>query len=153
MSHASAAQYGGTERERAGDLPPREPATMGSMVATVSVSGLMSDSIFSTRSLMLSSFSRFSRCCSGDERRTSATDAERLRTSASMLPRESLLRPRRCFPAISHQALGSRQNPQTKTEILVWGRCGPILKFIVCQDVSWRATVDEDGHYCFAVPL
>jgi hypothetical protein len=37
----------------------------------------------STRSLMLSSFSR---CRFADAQRTSATDAEKLRTSASMLP-------------------------------------------------------------------
>jgi len=51
----------------------------------------MSASIFSTRWLMLSSFSRFSRCCSAAERRTSATDAERLLTSASMLPMTRLI--------------------------------------------------------------
>jgi len=30
---------------------------------------------------------------------------------------------------------------------------GPIAKMIVCHDVSWRATADEDGHYSFAVAL
>ena len=50
----------------------------------------------------------------------------------------------------AHTPLGEAVSP---TEILVWGRFGPINKLIVYQYVIWRATVDEDGHYCFAVAL
>jgi hypothetical protein len=29
----------------------------------------------------------------------------------------------------------------------------PIAVTISCKIVQWRATADEDGHYCFAVAL
>jgi hypothetical protein len=34
-------------------------------------------------------------------------------------------------------------------------RCGIFRRpaTISCKIVQWRATADEDGHYCFAVPL
>jgi hypothetical protein len=33
------------------------------------------------------------------------------------------------------------------------GRHWPISKSIVLQQDRWRATLDEDGHYRFAIPL
>jgi hypothetical protein len=61
-------------------------------------------------------------------------------------------------PGLAEQAISNFENsPRTKfanqlqTDAVAHAQ--PKQKIDASQSVSWRATVDEDGHYSFAVPL